>query len=561
MSLSWVEPDPHSTPDLFTPDERVALYTRAASEKHLSDDVYFWLGDRLRDLGRDDAGCDAYSHVLASRDSQALVRLGERFQDFDHWSESLRAYQSARELDPDQQVQHADVYRRVIGRALWKLNAYRDAVQEFGATTDSGELGDSWRTTLVEELLRDKSVETPHRYRMLKRWLGRQLVAAQVDNRPLARQDAAEAILLLTKERYDRLVRRGEETPSDDEAMLPIASPLVIEADPTFFPDGAETEQVQRILQEDIPELRRVIKATFGLRLPGVRILPSLDAGSSSYRLGIDEIPIEGGRFEDREQWFVSNPEVTTRDLTGSPGVDPLTGRSGLWLPNETLLPAAGAWDRYGHMVRHLHAVVVAHLDRFVGMQEVEQMLDDWAFEGPSERWQLRAAALPDERARLRLVAVSRLLAAERVPLVDLEPVLHALARADRDVEPSAIAESIRADVRSILLGVDGDGPLRTLPPALEDQIQSLLHVDDGKRFLAAPIGEIDALRTAIGERLGRDSRTPLVVLTAGLRPFVRRLVAIDYADVSVLARSELPDLRLPVSSSTGSQAVAEAQR
>jgi hypothetical protein len=547
LSLNWVEPDPDYSPDLFTPEERAALYARAASERNVPDDVYFWLGDRLRELGRERDAYIAYSGVLASRDPSALLTLGERFQELSYWDKSLEAFKQARALDPGGHVHHVDVYRRAIGRALWKISAYPDAVREFGETTDGGELGGKWRTTLVDELLRDSSVETSQRYRLLKRWLGQQLTTAQVGSIPAARRDAAAAILLLTEKRYQRLVRRREEQSSDDETMMPWVSPLVLEADASFFPDGDQTEEVVRMIRYDIPALRRDVGLTFGLTMPAVRIAPSLDAGTSSYRVSIDEIPRANGSFDDGEVWFAPDAEAAgAHGLAGKRGVDPLTGHDGLWLATEESVPDFDVWDRYAYMLRHLHAVVVANLDRLVGVQEVERMLDAWSREASTEHLQVRAEALLDERARIRLVAVVRLLAAEQVPLVDLAPVLHALAKTDRNAEPAAIAESVRAALRTNLPGAQ-HSRVRMLPPQLEDRIDSWLQVRDGKRFLAAPVEELEIVRAAIRGQLVGDMRTPLVVLTLGLRPFVRRLVALDFPLVPVLARSELPDLRLPM--------------
>jgi len=557
LSLSWAEPDAQPALDLFTQGERAELYARAANEKHLPDDVYFWLGDRLHALGHPQDAYLAYSNVFASHDSSALATLGERLEALGHWSKSLEAYETARARDP-QRVQHADVYCRAIGRALWKIDEYRQAVREFSAT-DSHQDGDRWRSIVVQELLSDASVETPERYRLLKRWLGKELTSAQVGNSPVARRDTAAAILLLTKARYQRLVRRGEDAPSGDGALLPRVSPLVLEADPALFPAGAETEEVERMLRDDIPALRREIDANFGLTLPPIRIVPSLEAGTASYRLSIDEIPFAHGGFADDELRFVSSPEAeAVVGLIGRPCTDPLTGGDGLWLADEAP-PDLEVLDRHAYMLRHLHAVVVANLDRLVGVQELESRLDEWEQEAPLERSELRRHALPDETTRLRFVAVARLLAAEQVPLVDLTLVLHAFAKADPNAEPAMVAESIRAALRPTLMSALRDGRLRTLPPEFEDRIESWLQVREGKRFLAAPVEDIEALRAAIRERLAGDARTPLVVLTPGLRSFVRRVVALDHPLVVVLARSELPDLRLPTPRPTAKQAPVEA--
>jgi tetratricopeptide (TPR) repeat protein len=552
VALTWLEPDPYPRPELppelFAPGERARLYARAAEEKHLPDEVYFFLGDKLRALGRDDAAERAYANVLVSREPRSLFQLGERFQDLGRWEKSLEAFERARKLDGERKFHHDDVYRRAIGRALWKIGDYRLAVREFATTKGSEALGDDWRTSLVAELLDDKSVETLDRYRLLKRWLGRQLTAAHLAEQAGARHDAAEAILLLTSQRYQQLVRRRDDDQTDDEGKIPRATPLVLEADGRFFPEGAQTAEVQRMLDSDIPALRLAVAETWGWPLPGVRIVPSLEE-TWSYRVGIDEVPFAGSAFgEDQVTFVVDRALAEAQGLSGTPGIDPITQREGLWLAAEEAPPELEAWDRYAYMLRHLQATVAAHLERLVGAQEVRNVLDVWASEEPSaERGSLVERALADERTRLRLVAVARSLAAEQVPFLEVSTILSAFTKADPDADLHDVVESVRAALHPGLPGCQENGRIRTLPPDVEDRIASWVRGQAGKRFLAAPPAEIDNLRRTIRERLAEDDQSPVVVLTPRLRPFVRRIVALDYPLVPVVARSELPDLRLPM--------------
>jgi type III secretory pathway component EscV len=133
------------------------------------------------------------------------------------------------------------------------------------------------------------------------------------------------------------------------------------------------------------------------------------------------------------------------------------------------------------------------------------------------------------------------------VPLLDLTSILEAFGAAGHHAHPDDIVEFARKSLRPVLRGATGEETLRTLGPDIENRIQGWTQTWNGKRFLALPDGEVESLRSAIRDRLGDDTRGPIVVLTPGLRIFVRRLVAVDYPIVPVLARSELADLRVPM--------------
>jgi type III secretory pathway component EscV len=84
--------------------------------------------------------------------------------------------------------------------------------------------------------------------------------------------------------------------------------------------------------------------------------------------------------------------------------------------------------------------------------------------------------------------------------------------------------------------------------PELEDRIAGMLYTNGGGRFLAAPVADVGALRNDLDGLIAAidPDNSALVVLTAGLRPFVQGLVAPRHPTLPVLAYSELPDGSMP---------------
>jgi flagellar biosynthesis component FlhA len=129
------------------------------------------------------------------------------------------------------------------------------------------------------------------------------------------------------------------------------------------------------------------------------------------------------------------------------------------------------------------------------------------------------------------------------VPITDLRAVIQEFISAEHRRETWEVVESVRFALRSTLPGTDGSRRLFTLPPELERTVSGLVRLSHGHRFLAAPFADVRTLSDELAKLLRDvDDSAALVVLTPGLRPFARRLVARRRPDLPVLAYSELPE-------------------
>ena len=129
----------------------------------------------------------------------------------------------------------------------------------------------------------------------------------------------------------------------------------------------------------------------------------------------------------------------------------------------------------------------------------------------------------------------------------DLAAILRVVESAAAPVETHELTERARFQLRSTLPGTEGWRRVIILRPELEDDIARVVQVQDGKRFLALRTPKLDDLRGALRAEVPADaaeSRSAIAVLTPGLRPFVRALVALDHPALPVVAFTELPEGR-----------------
>src|SRR4029453_11549842 len=133
------------------------------------------------------------------------------------------------------------------------------------------------------------------------------------------------------------------------------------------------------------------------------------------YRLHVDEPRVENG-FAPEQRFLVTGSAA--EGLDGLPGHDPLSGASGVWIAEQ--FDRRPCIDRYTFMLRFLHHLVLEHLDALVTSEEVLRLLLE-SGGGTPDRLRLQTTIHTDERRLARFVHVVRMLAAERVPLFDLD--------------------------------------------------------------------------------------------------------------------------------------------
>jgi tetratricopeptide (TPR) repeat protein len=561
-TLRWVWYFTFSEEDrLFEPKTSASHFRAAVEERDLPARLYCLLGLWLYDLAGEDFELDdgereaciasalrSFGRAAESDEPVLLFDVGNELEKRGQWEGSLAAYRGAKKLDAvaDPPAHIEDEYSVAIGRALWKLGQDdSDAVQHFEAVSGAlAEGGDRWRSELVAELLDQGTVDSPQRYRLLKNWLGRQLTAAQIRRDEATQADATSALLRLTHDRYPRLIRRPLDPGIEEfaHALTPMVAPIVLEAHQDLLPD-AEAEPEADDTRKDL--LRQI-----GVELPQIKAVATSQIGPNRYRVRLDEVQIEEGTFADDERVFIPQRHQARRlGLEGHDGPNPLGGPPGLWLEDEKGASEAGleVWDRYTFMLKSAKALLLRNLT----FEQLEDLLDAWVAADPDRRLPLRVAALQDEQARNRFATVLRALLSEGISVhvlaENLDAMLRTVEAADERTEARELTERVRLQLSPWLPGTGGWRRVIILRPELEDEIARSIQAQDGKRFLALRVSELESLRRSLRDELPADTaawRLAIAVLTPGLRPFVRTLVAFDHPTLPVVAFAELPEGR-----------------
>ena len=411
--------------------------------------------------------------------------------------------------------------------------------------------------TLVDDLVAlidefSDLVKTTTQYRTLGEAL--RAVSDDPEIEVVQRQRLIGAQLTLSEKRYRQSRSSSAEAIKTNDDDLPVALPILVEADARLFPLDKTTPEVNRMLQVDIPMMHQEILNSTGVNVPGVRIRSDDNYEEGVYVLSLDEVPIASGRVYAPAKFCPDAEQCEKLGIEGERALNPVDDTIGIWLAESFWKQAEEAGlqlqDSYQFIVFHLGSLLRQHLETFLGVQEVDGMLRQWNSENEQEKRTLLNTAVPDDGTLVRLTQVLQQLVKEDVPVRNLLAILTAFAEVNASTpELILVTEKVRMALRSDLPVNKSIHRLVGLSTEFEDALARWIHEQDGKRFLAAPGKQcnqwVDALQKFFVDEPA--DRITLIVGASELRPFVWRLVYNFYPSIRVSAARELMDAtRLP---------------
>jgi hypothetical protein len=565
----------------FDEKERKTMLGDAAGQSGFSAFLYHWLGKWLHYFDQNDQALKAFSQALKeTKDPQLLLKVADGFETLGRWSERLEAYQLARDIDLANEEgahHHPEFYRHKVACARWATGDYEGALIELNQIQgESSGLNEDWRFNFVKQVM--DHINSIEAYSQLIAWLDSQRQAGRRGGDERIVRDAIKARLQLVRAKYPKLGRpfASRSANNDDFDVLPVP-PLAVEVHEDLFPPGETWWEESQLRNEYLPAMRQRVKNETGIILPGVRFRASDGLRAGDYRLLVDEEPVASGQVEPGSRFFPKYDQVRhlLKDNAAAPqpGLNPSTGiQEGAWVrPDQRQWPEfltakliqvwhrlgrrsrpansdmAESWDQFEYIIRHLEAVAHAQLPRFLNIQTVQNMLDQWQ-ERDEERQRQCQDALPDDESLVRFVRVIQNLVAENVPVRDLDTILKQFTcLRSKGSDITDIVEHIRPVLRDDASIDDRNRHLIRLDPGFESDLAHWVKGQNSRRFLAMPREEAESFLAAVGQCV--DSRPPrkvgLVVQDPDLRPFVKRLTAFSFPDLAVIAEHELEQYQL----------------
>jgi type III secretion protein V len=306
-----------------------------------------------------------------------------------------------------------------------------------------------------------------------------------------------------------------------------------------------------RIMSELVPTAREQFFAETGITIPAVRLRPHCAGlATGGYVLRLNEVPMARGEVVPGSGLVVSTPEQLREfGIAGRPATHP-DGRPACWIAADAL---AAARQR-GLATLEPDEVIIAHLlqllrrygHEFIGIQEAQTLLDGLERTHPA----LVREVVPKLVAPALLADVLRRLAEEGISLRGLRDILGALAEwAPLERDPVALTEHVRSALRRQITfkyasqsGVLG---VYLLDPVIEETVREAIQRTATGSYLALEPALSRDITKAVGAAVAGQS-APVVLTTADIRRYVRRLVEAEHPQVAVVSYQELsPDAKL----------------
>jgi flagellar biosynthesis protein FlhA len=288
----------------------------------------------------------------------------------------------------------------------------------------------------------------------------------------------------------------------------------------------------ERRLTEQIKALRRQLAGEMGFIMPAVRIQHTLQLPPNNYILRVKEI--ESGNGELRPNMLlVMDPRGEQIALPGETTVEPTFGLPAMWVGEqhreEAMFRGLTVVDAPTVITTHLTEIVRENMSELLSYTETQKLLDE--LDGGHQK--LIADLVPNQISIGGIQRILQNLLGERVSIRDLATILEGISEAcgyTRNI--GQITEHVRARLARQLsddvVNEQGFIPLMTLSPEWEQSFaEAIVGQGDDRQLSMAPSKLqqfITAVRTVF-ERHAMQGETPVLLVSPGIRPFVRSVI------------------------------------
>ena len=330
--------------------------------------------------------------------------------------------------------------------------------------------------------------------------------------------------------------------------MLPVTTPIILEISDNLLP--SDPESTSPIFKVYLPEMRTRIYNDIGVRLPGVSVRATDgQSNRNRYSILLDELNVGTGMIEPEMRYSPVSPNKLREMGIGNDAfietAHPVSGEPGCWV-SESAWPMVierqlELWDDPPlYMIYHLEEVLRVNLAGFLGTQEVNNLLEEWSEDEKGKN--LISISLPDHTSRLRFGRVLRSLVKERVPIKQWTEILRTIqdiGLPDDDV--CEVVRTLRLKLKQLLPGNTLNLQRVNLPSETERKLEHGLRHEDGKTFIALPPNIVQDFIAEVHSLIdGNQENRVLVVQSSKLRPFLQRIVELEFPKLIVLAFEEL---------------------
>jgi type III secretion protein V len=330
--------------------------------------------------------------------------------------------------------------------------------------------------------------------------------------------------------------------------------PVILECGNSLSQKIQKAQRGKSFIDVMIPRMRQALYADLGVRFPGVHVRtdsPILEP--DEYSIHLNEVPIIRGKVL---QGFVltneSEENLQRYNLSFTAYKNSL-GMPSLWVEekNKEILSKAGikSWDSLEVMILHLSYFFRHYANEFVGIQESKSMLEFMEKSFPD---------LIKEVTRLiplqKMTDIFKRLIQEQISIKDLRTILESLSEwAQTEKDTVLLTEYVRSSLKRYISYKFSQGQsvlsVYILDPEIEDMVRGAIKQTSAGSYLALDPDSVQLILQGIRNTVAPPppgGQEPVLLTAIDVRRFVRKLIEMEFPDVSVVSYQEIvPEIRI----------------
>jgi type III secretion protein V len=331
--------------------------------------------------------------------------------------------------------------------------------------------------------------------------------------------------------------------PEDVEVTVTV--PLVLEVGKGLAPYVDVTTAAGKRFYEMLVELRNSLYHELGVIFPSIQIIGNSAHEGGAYKIWMNEVPAVTGQLRlDAVLVNDSAGKIQLFGLHGENAANPATGKPAAWISRDQQERAVAAglqvWDTHEILVLHLAHFLKRQAREFLGLQEVQWMVDTVKQYYPT----LVEELLPKPVGLQQLTEILRRLVEEEVSIRDLKTIFQALSEWARvESDAAALTEHVRTALKRNICYQLSEGRPTLFVYQLDHEIEELFR-EAIRQTAAGPALSMDPetmqqIMSAAQKQIGSlppSAQRPVVLTDRDLRRFVRRVLTFHFPDVAVLS-------------------------
>jgi len=362
-----------------------------------------------------------------------------------------------------------------------------------------------------------------------------------------------EKVKEIIQEPKEKKIKKAMEKHGDQLPFI-LPSPITIEVGSSIIPFVDDSQDGGRFINELIPLLRHGLYYELGVNFPGIQVRgQTIDMDSESYIININEVPVARGKIM-QGCILVGEPleQLQLFNIEGKETIHPIDGSIVTWV-NEAykeVCVQAGfrMWDIAEYMILHLSYILRKHAHEFLGLQEVQTLLNELEKSHPA----LVKELVPKVITVLQLAEIFQRLVQEEIAIRDLKNVFSTLAQwAEIERNTLVLTEHIRSGLKRYIThkyaGHGNSLAVYLLDPDIEDLIKESIRTTEKGNYLALDPEVTQELIESVGKEIASHpfppgAKPPVILTTAEIRRYFRKIIELEFPQLSVLSYQELSE-------------------